>query len=55
MFWAAYEQAGGLMNLYARDKINRVVMGYEIPNQLLSIAARFLCCTDRWTNGVVMA
>ena len=30
-FWAAYEQAGGLMNLYARDKINRVVMGYEIP------------------------
>jgi POT family proton-dependent oligopeptide transporter len=31
VFWAAYEQAGGLMNLYARDKINRVVMGYEIP------------------------
>jgi len=30
-FWAAYEQAGGLMNLYARDKIDRVVMGYEIP------------------------
>ncbi len=31
VFWAAYEQAGGLMNLYARDKIDRVVMGYEIP------------------------
>ena len=31
VFWAAYEQAGGLMNLYARDKINRVVLGYEIP------------------------
>jgi len=31
VFWAAYEQAGGLMNLYARDKIDRVVLGYEIP------------------------
>ncbi|RLD22197.1 MAG: MFS transporter [Bacteroidetes bacterium] len=30
-FWAAYEQAGGLMNLYARDKIDRFVFGYEIP------------------------
>ena len=30
-FWAAYEQAGGLMNLYARDKIDRSVMGFEIP------------------------
>jgi|TARA_B110000240_G_scaffold194366_1_gene241900 POT family proton-dependent oligopeptide transporter len=30
-FWAAYEQAGGLMNLYARDKIDRVVFGWEIP------------------------
>jgi len=30
-FWAAYEQAGGLMNLYARDKIDRVVLGWEIP------------------------
>ena len=31
VFWAAYEQAGGLMNLYAKDKIDRVVLGYEIP------------------------
>ena len=31
VFWMAYEQAGGLMNLYARDKIDRVVFGYEIP------------------------
>jgi POT family proton-dependent oligopeptide transporter len=31
VFWAAYEQAGGLMNLYARDKIDRVVFGFEIP------------------------
>jgi len=31
VFWAAYEQAGGLMNLYARDKIDRHILGYEIP------------------------
>ena len=31
VFWAAYEQAGGLMNLYARDKIDRFIFGYEIP------------------------
>ncbi len=31
VFWAAYEQAGGLMNLYARDKVDRLVGGFEIP------------------------
>ncbi|MBN1479028.1 MFS transporter [candidate division KSB1 bacterium] len=31
IFWAAYEQAGGLMNLYTEEKINRVVFGWEIP------------------------
>lgn len=31
VFWAAYEQAGGLMNLYARDNVDRVIFGWEIP------------------------
>lgn len=31
VFWAAYEQAGGLMNLYARDNVDRVLLGWEIP------------------------
>ena len=31
IFWAAYEQAGGLMNLYTKEKINRMVLGWEIP------------------------
>jgi POT family proton-dependent oligopeptide transporter len=35
VFWAAYEQAGGLMNLYARDKIDRVVLGFTIPASFL--------------------
>lgn len=32
IFWGAFEQAGGLMNLYANDKINRIIplLG-EIP------------------------
>ncbi len=35
VFWGAYEQAGGLMNLYARDKINRVMFGITIPTSFL--------------------
>jgi len=31
VFWGAFEQAGGLMNIYAEQKANRVVFGYEIP------------------------
>ncbi|MBT3648503.1 MAG: peptide MFS transporter [Flavobacteriales bacterium] len=31
VFWAAYEQAGGLMNLYARDSVDRLLFGWEIP------------------------
>jgi POT family proton-dependent oligopeptide transporter len=31
VFWMAYEQAGGLMNLFAKEKIRRVLMNWEIP------------------------
>jgi proton-dependent oligopeptide transporter, POT family len=31
VFWAAFEQAGGLMNLYTDRKVDRVVFGWEIP------------------------
>jgi POT family proton-dependent oligopeptide transporter len=31
LFWAAYEQAGGLMNLYAQDKTDRMLGGFEVP------------------------
>src|SRR5262245_47400098 len=30
-FWAAFEQAGGLMNLYTKAKVDRMVGGWEIP------------------------
>ncbi len=31
LFWASFEQAGGLMNLYASEKTNRMLSGFEIP------------------------
>jgi POT family proton-dependent oligopeptide transporter len=30
-FWAAFEQAGGLMNLYTDEKVDRVVFGWTVP------------------------
>jgi POT family proton-dependent oligopeptide transporter len=30
-FWAAFEQAGGLMNLYTDSKVDRHVLGWEVP------------------------
>jgi POT family proton-dependent oligopeptide transporter len=31
VFWGAFEQAGGLMNLYAQDRTDRFLFGYEVP------------------------
>jgi len=31
IFWGAFEQAGGLMNLYAEQKTNRMLLGFEVP------------------------
>jgi POT family proton-dependent oligopeptide transporter len=31
LFWAAYEQQGGLMNLYAKEKIDRMIGSFEMP------------------------
>ncbi|MBX7115010.1 MAG: peptide MFS transporter [Myxococcaceae bacterium] len=30
-FWAAFEQAGGLLNLYAKNKVDRSLGGWEMP------------------------
>lgn len=30
-FFAAFEQAGGLMNIYAKEKTNRMLMGWQVP------------------------
>ncbi len=31
VFWGAFEQAGGLLNIYAQEKINRTILGWEMP------------------------
>jgi len=31
LFWAAFEQAGGLMNLYAQQKTDRTLLGFTVP------------------------
>lgn len=31
VFWGAFEQAGGLLNIYAEQKTNRMVFGWEMP------------------------
>ncbi|MEE9430358.1 MAG: peptide MFS transporter [Melioribacteraceae bacterium] len=41
VFWAAYEQAGGLMNIYTNDKIDRMLFGWEIPASLFQSVPAF--------------
>jgi POT family proton-dependent oligopeptide transporter len=31
VFWGAFEQAGGLLNIYTDEKIDRNLMGWEVP------------------------
>lgn len=43
IFWGAFEQAGGLMNLYTEAKTNRVLLGWEIPTIMFqSLNAGFI-------------
>tara|TARA_R110001583_G_scaffold4351_1_gene25161 strand:+ start:6139 stop:7479 length:1341 start_codon:yes stop_codon:yes gene_type:complete len=41
VFWGAYEQAGGLMNLYTRDKIDRVLYGFTVPTSFFQALPAF--------------
>lgn len=43
IFWGAFEQAGGLMNIYTLEKIDRTVFGFEIPASVFqSVNAMFI-------------
>ncbi|MAX80874.1 MAG: MFS transporter [Crocinitomicaceae bacterium] len=43
IFWGAFEQAGGLMNLYTDTKTDRVLFGWEIPTIMFqSLNAGFI-------------
>ncbi|GAB3814032.1 hypothetical protein GCM10028895_06700 [Pontibacter rugosus] len=52
VFWASFEQAGGLMNLYAKDYTDRVVFGWEVPTAWLQGLNSFFILT---LGGVVAA
>ncbi|WP_017731672.1 peptide MFS transporter [Nafulsella turpanensis] len=52
VFWAAFEQAGGLMNLYALEYTDRWVMGWEVPAAWLQGLNAFFILT---LGGVVAA
>jgi POT family proton-dependent oligopeptide transporter len=43
IFWGAFEQAGGLMNLYTDEKTNRLIGGWEVPTVMFqSLNAGFI-------------
>ena len=52
VFWGAFEQAGGLMNIYAKEKTDRMLMGWEVPaswfQSLNAMFIIFLGTTVAW-------
>ncbi|RDV14844.1 MFS transporter [Pontibacter diazotrophicus] len=52
VFWASFEQAGGLMNLYALQYTDRYVLGWEVPASWLQGLNAFFIIT---LGGVVAA
>ncbi|UII25220.1 peptide MFS transporter [Fulvivirga maritima] len=45
LFWAAFEQAGGLMSLYADQKTDRHLFGWEIPATVFQSVNSFFIIT----------
>ncbi|AHM58969.1 dipeptide/tripeptide permease [Flammeovirgaceae bacterium 311] len=45
IFWASFEQASGLMNLYAKDYTDRYVFGWEVPASWLQGLNSFFIIT----------
>ncbi|MGJ8736260.1 peptide MFS transporter [Zobellia laminariae] len=45
VFFGAFEQAGGLMNIYAKDYTNRMFLGFEVPASWFQAANAFFIIT----------
>ncbi len=55
IFWGAFEQAGGLMNLYAKQKTDRILMGFEIPaSWFQALNAFFIITLAVFVGGIWM-
>jgi POT family proton-dependent oligopeptide transporter len=55
IFWGAFEQAGGLMNLYTDAKTDRMLLGWQVPTvmfQSLNAGFIILCnwCSRFWAK-----
>ena len=52
IFWGAFEQAGGLMNIYASEKTDRLFMGWLVPaSWFQSLNAMFIICLGTGVAG----
>ena len=52
VFWGAFEQAGGLMNIYASEKTDRLFMGWLVPaSWFQSLNAMFIICLGTGVAG----
>ncbi|AUC14101.1 MFS transporter [Tenacibaculum sp. SZ-18] len=51
VFWGAFEQAGGLMNLYAKSKTDRMFFGWEVPASYFQSVNSFFI----FTLGILIA
>ena len=52
VFFGAFEQAGGLINLYTKEKTNRILMGWEVPaSWFQSLNAFFIITLGTLTAG----
>lgn len=53
IFWGAFEQAGGLMNLYTDTNTDRVLFGWEIPTVMFqSLNAAFIILFATFIAGI---
>ena len=53
IFWGAFEQAGGLMNLYTDTKTDRMLFGWQIPTVMFqSLNAGFIILFATFIAGV---
>lgn len=53
VFWGAFEQAGGLMNIYASENTNRMFFGWEVPaSWFQSLNAMFIIFLGTLIAGI---
>ncbi|MEP5339961.1 MAG: oligopeptide:H+ symporter [Algibacter sp.] len=53
IFWGAFEQAGGLMNLYTDTNTDRMLLGWEVPTVMFqSLNAGFIIIFATFVAGI---